>query len=147
MTAHDPITAVLNIGEGIINKIWPDPMEALREQTKLAEIAQNGDLAELNAYVTALAAQLKVNEKEAGHPSIFVAGWRPFVGWVCGFSLLYAAFIFPTMKFIALLNSYVGEFPDIDTAITLQLLFGMLGLGGYRSFEKLKGVAREKWHE
>jgi hypothetical protein len=62
--------------------------------------------------------------------------------WVCGVALAYVSLIEPVMRFVAVLCfDYRGEFPVIDTVITMQLLFGLLGLGGMRSFEKTKGVA------
>lgn len=87
-------------------------------------------------------AQLDVNKVEAGNGSVFVSGARPFIIWVCGFALLYAAILEPMARFAAtVLLHYVGPFPLIDTTITLQVLFALLGLGGYRSVEKIKGVA------
>ena len=86
-------------------------------------------------------AQIEVNTQEAQSSSLFVSGWRPFVGWVCGFALFYVAMLYPFMQFIASMVGYTGKFPDIDTTITMQVLFGMLGLGGMRTYEKSKGVA------
>jgi hypothetical protein len=83
------------------------------------------------------------NTAEAGHGSVFVAGWRPFVGWVSGVSLAYAAIMDPLLRFTArVVFGYGGEFPGIDTTLTLQILFGMLGLGAFRSWEKKESVAR-----
>jgi len=136
----DPISALLNVGELAIKRIWPDPEKQAEEQRKLAEIAQTGELAQLNAHVTSLTGQLEINKMEAQHKSIFVAGWRPFCGWVGGFGLAYAAVIEPVMRFAASMFGYSGSFPVLDTAITMQVLFGMLGLGAYRTYEKQKGV-------
>jgi hypothetical protein len=71
----------------------------------------------------------------------FKGYWRPFVGWICGFALAYAAIVDPFLSFIArVVFGYSGDFPALDTTITMQALFAILGLGGYRSFEKIKGV-------
>ena len=87
-------------------------------------------------------AQVGVNTEEAKSNSLFVSGWRPFVGWVCGFGLAYVGIILPVGQFIAsVMYGYTGKFPEIDTTITMQVLFGMLGLSGMRTFEKSKGVA------
>lgn len=86
-------------------------------------------------------AQIQVNTQEAQSSSLFVSGWRPFVGWVCGFALFYVAMVYPFMQFIASMVGYTGKFPDVDTTITMQVLFGLLGLGGMRTYEKSKGVA------
>ena len=86
--------------------------------------------------------QLEINAAEAKHRSIFVAGWRPFIGWTCGVALAYVAIFEPIMRFIALRSNYSGPFPVIDTTLTMQVLLGMLGLAGIRGYEKSKGVAR-----
>lgn len=138
--AIDPITAALDVGKVLIEKIWPNVVDQAREIRLLEELHQKGDLAELNARVEAMKGQLEINKVEAGHKSIFVAGWRPFVGWVCGFGLLYATILEPMMRFIAAMNGYDGEFPVIDTTLTMQVLIGMLGLVASRTREKEKGV-------
>jgi len=139
----DPISALFDVGMSVIKRVWPDPAMQAEEERKLLELKQRGDLAELNAHVQSLTGQLEINKIEAGHKSIFVAGWRPFVGWVCGFSLAYVAILEPLMRFIASLNGYTGEFPVIDTNLTMQVLLGMLGLVAARTREKEKGVHKD----
>jgi hypothetical protein len=87
-------------------------------------------------------AQIQTNTEEAKSTNWFVAGWRPFVGWVCGFGLAYVSVIEPVMRFIAKMNGYTGGFPVIDTNLTMQVLLGMLGMGVLRTREKEKGVAK-----
>ncbi len=130
------IGSLLDLGETVINKIWPDPSKRAQEILKLKQLAQNENLAELDAHVKLLKAQLDVNSKEAQHNSVFVAGWRPFVGWVCGLGLLYVVIIDPLIRFLALFYGYSGDFPEINTDVTLQVLLGMLGISGMRSFDK-----------
>lgn len=139
----DPLTAALDIGKVLIEKIWPNVADQAREIRLLEELHQKGELAQLNAQVQLLTGQLKVNEKEAGHKSIFVAGWRPFVGWVCGIGLLYSTILEPLMRFVARLSGYIGDFPVIDTTLTMQVLLGMLGLVAARTREKEKGVHKD----
>ena len=141
--SFDPLTAALDVGKTLIEKIWPDPVKQSQEIRKLQELHQKGDLAILNAEVQLLLGQINVNAAEANHKSIFVAGWRPFVGWVCGFGLLYASVIEPLMRFIATVNDYTGTFPVLDTTITMQVLLGMLGLGLMRTKEKEKGTHKD----
>ena len=141
--SFDPLTAALDVGKSLIEKIWPDPVKQSQEIRKLKELHQKGDLAVLNAEVQLLLGQINVNAAEANHKSIFVAGWRPFVGWVCGFGLLYASVIEPLMRFIATVNGYTGTFPILDTTITMQVLLGMLGLGMMRTKEKEKGTHKD----
>lgn len=134
----DPLTALLNVGESVINRIWPDANKRSEEMRLLEEIRQRGNLAELEAHVKLLTGQLEINKQEASHPSIFVAGWRPFIGWCCGFALVYAAILEPIMRFIATLYGFDKPFPIIDTTLTMQVLIGMLGLGVMRSHDKVK---------
>ena len=87
-------------------------------------------------------AQIGVNRQEAASRSVWVAGWRPAVGWVCAASLAYVAIVEPMARFVAVLSGWSGGFPQIDTTLTLQVLLGLLGLGGLRSFEKHKGLTK-----
>ena len=87
-------------------------------------------------------AQLEVNKSEAAHKSIFVAGWRPFVGWVCGVSLAYHFILAPILQFGFALSGMEQELPEFDFSQLSTVLMGMLGLGGLRTFEKMKWVSR-----
>tara|TARA_B100000768_G_C11193822_1_gene338544 strand:+ start:371 stop:748 length:378 start_codon:yes stop_codon:yes gene_type:complete len=81
--------------------------------------------------------QLAVNAIEAAHKSLFVAGWRPFIGWICGVGMLYNV----------LISQILGiwfEVPVVDPSLLTPVLMGMLGMGAMRSYEKTKGVQREK---
>ena len=89
-------------------------------------------------------AQVDVNKQEAAHKSLFVAGWRPAIGWICGLGMLSNFIIVPMTNFVlALLESPVVV-PLIELETMMPVLLGMLGLGGMRSYEKAKGIAREK---
>ena len=138
--SFDPLAALFDLVKVAIEKIWPDPVKRAEEIRKLEEMRQRGDLEELNAKVKLLTGQMDINKVEAASSDRFVAGWRPFVGWVCGFGLAYASILEPLMRFIVTLRGYTGTFPEIDTSITMQVLLGMLGLGVMRMREKEKGV-------
>ena len=86
-------------------------------------------------------AQIEVNKEEAKSNSLFVSGWRPFIGWTCGVALLYVALIEPIARFVCTMAGYSGAYPVIDTNLTMQVLLGMLGLAGMRSFDKKVGTA------
>lgn len=87
--------------------------------------------------------QLAVDQAEASNPKEFVSGWRPFIGWVCGFSLAYVGVVEPIARFVAnVFFTYKGTFPVIDTDLTMQVLLGMLGMSGLRSYDKKQGTAR-----
>ena len=81
--------------------------------------------------------QLDVNKTEAAHKSLFVAGWRPCIGWVCALGLFYNTIV------ANLLGIWV-EVPEIDTTLLVPVMMGMLGLGAMRSYEKVNSVARER---
>lgn len=142
--ALDPISAALELGTSVISKIWPDPVKQAEEQRKLQELAQSGELEKLNLEIKLLIAQLEVNKVEAAHKSIFVAGWRPFIGWVCGASLAWSFIGYPIGEFIVALIGSSADLPSVQTDSLFELVLGMLGLGGLRTFEKMKGVSREK---
>lgn len=130
----DPISAALDIGGKLIDRLWPDPTQAAQAKLELIKLQQSGELAEITA-------QTDINKAEAASNSVFVAGWRPFCGWIGGCGLAYAAIIEPTARFVAtVMVGYTGDFPAIDTTVTMQVLFGMLGLGAMRSYDKVKGV-------
>ena len=139
----DPVTisGVLSLGKSLIDRIFPDENARAEQMIRLEKMAQDGDLARMNAEVQLLMGQMEINKKEAENKSIFVSGWRPFVGWVCGIGLAYVAVIEPMARFAASMTGFTGEFPEIDTTITMQVLLGMLGLGVMRTREKEKGVA------
>lgn len=107
----------------------------IREAIKGKEIDPNKQLEQATKIVQL---QTDINKAEAEHRSLFVAGWRPFIGWICGLSLLYVSILEPFIRFVALASGYVGKFPVIDTTITMQVLLGMLGLAGMRTVEKKK---------
>lgn len=104
---------------------------------KQAEIQQK--LMELE--LRAMEGQMQINVEEAKSEHLFVAGWRPFVGWVGGVSLLYAAILEPLMSWIARVYGSAAVFPTLDTTITMQVLFGVLGLGAFRSYDKAQAPA------
>ena len=139
--AFDPVTAALEVGNKLIDHWWPDATKAAEARQKLEELHQSGVLAQLTADTQLAQAQTKINEIEAASTNMFIAGWRPAVGWICGTGLLYAAVVNPIGQFLAMTYfSYKGPFPVLDTGTLVSVLVGMLGLGGMRTFEKLKGA-------
>ena len=140
--AFDPATALLDIGSKVIDRLWPDPTQAAAAKIELLKMQQTGELAQLAANTELSKGQLEVGKVEAAHSSVFVAGPRPFVMWVCGAALAYAAIIEPIGRFVAqVVYHYAGAFPVIDTNITMQLPLGLLGLGPMRSYDKKQGTA------
>ncbi len=141
----DPLSALFELGKTAIEKIWPDPSKRAEEMLKLEQLKQSGDLAKMQAEVSLMLGQIEINKVEAQHPSVFVAGARPAVMWIGAFGLAYAAIIEPVARFVAkVICGYSGDFPMLDTTITMQVLFGILGLGAYRSYEKVKEVQTDR---
>jgi hypothetical protein len=129
----------------VIDNILPDPAVAADAKLKLLELQQKGQLAELDADLRVALGQMEINKVEAASTNWFVAGWRPFVGWACGASFAYAALLEPLMRFGATVwFDYRGTFPVIDTNLTMQILVGLLGLGGLRSFEKSRAAEHRR---
>lgn len=133
----DPISIALEVGNKLIDRLWPNPTEAAKAKMELLKMQQEGDLAVMTA-------QMEINKIEAQSSNLFVSGWRPFIGWGCGVAFLYSALFEPLLRFVStVIFSYKGTFPVIDTDLTLQILLGLLGLAGMRSWEKREGVARK----
>ncbi len=136
------IGSVLDFGSKVIEKLWPDPVEQDKAKLELLRLQQAGEFHEMDLAFAAAQAQIAVNMEEAKSTSVLVSGWRPMVGWVCVMALMYAAIIEPIARFVAtVFFHYTGAFPVIDTDLTNQLLIGLLGLGGMRTYEKVKNVA------
>jgi len=129
------ITGLLTRIFGIIDRVIPDKAAAQKAKDELQVLEQTGEL-------KLLLGQLEINKQEASHSSIFVAGWRPFLGWVCGISFAYHFVLQPLLVFVLTLAGHAINLPVFDMQSLLTVLMGMLGLGGMRSFEKFKGVAR-----
>ena len=87
-------------------------------------------------------AQLEINKQDAAHRNIFVAGWRPFIGWSCGIAMCYAYIIQPITIFVLAQTGNLVSLPTLDLSEMMPVLLGMLGLGGLRSFEKYKKISK-----
>ena len=108
------------------------------DPTKLAEL----EAKTLEIEQIVMSAQSKINEIEAASPSVFVAGWRPFIGWICGLGIFYQFVGHPLFIWIIAIAHLQISPPILDTEGLLGLVLAMLGVGTLRSYEKIKGVAR-----
>ena len=86
--------------------------------------------------------QLDINKAEASHRSVFVSGWRPFLGWVSGLSIGYVYLFQPILDMILQMFGVEVDWGVLDLGQLMPLVLGMLGLGGLRSFEKAKGLTK-----
>ena len=140
----DGITAVLAPVADIIDKLIPDKAAAAAAKVQLQMLAENGQLQDQLLQLQALTTnQTDIDKVEAGSTQWWVAGARPFIMWGCGFGLLYCSIFEPLMRFVAqVMCGYKGAFPVIDTTITMQVLFGMLGLGTMHATENIMGAKK-----
>lgn len=129
---------ILGIGKDLLDKFIPDPQQKAAAQLQLLQLAQNGELAKLQAQTQEVLAQLAVNQAEANSQDPFARRWRPFIGWVCGFGLGYQFLLHPLLIWATLLAGHPATQgpPDLDMGTLLTLLGGMLGLGAMRSYDK-----------
>lgn len=128
--------SLFDFGSEILKRVWPDANEA--EKAKLTMF-----LAQLDAEAKAQQAQIAVNQAEAANPNVFVAGWRPAVGWICVLALGYQYVIYPLLLWLVMFWPNLTAPRPVLSDVLYELLFGMLGLAGMRSWEKIKSVARK----
>lgn len=126
--------AIADLAGGVINRIWPDASEAEKGKLTLA-------LAQLNAELETAKGQLGVNQAEAGNSSVFVSGWRPGVGWICVAALGYQFVLYPLLLWLTVWFPVQAP-PPAMSEMLWELMFGMLGMAGLRSWEKTKGIRR-----
>ena len=117
----------------ILDKFIPDADVKQKIAHEIATMAQK------HAHESAMA-QIEVNKAEAGHKNLFVAGWRPAVGWVCVLSMASNFLVIPMANFALALADSTISIPLIDLSTMMPVLMGMLGLGALRTVEKTKGV-------
>ena len=133
--------ALIPVIGSIIDKAIPDPQAAADAKLKAMEMAQRGELAALDADMRLALGQIDTNKVEAG-TDLFRGGWRPATGWTCVAGLAYQFILQPLLPWlVAVCGGTVPPLPAIDNETLMVLLTGMLGLGGLRTFERVKGRA------
>lgn len=123
------VGAVADLANTVISKVWPDKSDEEKQQ--------------LAAAVMVVQGQLDINKSEAASPSVFVSGWRPAIGWVCGAACTWNWVGLPIAKFAMLALGHPLNVQPADLTDMLPILTGLLGLGGLRTVEKINGVARQ----
>lgn len=126
----------------IIDRAWPDPAQRAQAAIALEELRQAGEFKAIDAELERSRQQTDVNKAEAASTDRFVAGWRPFIGWVCGSALAWHYIGRPMADWVVLLTGAQAQIPAVDLGDLIVILLGMLGLGGLRTTEKIKGVAK-----
>ena len=132
----DPITAGIDLVSTFVGKF-------VKDKDLAAKLLHEANSQEMASEIQARLGQMEVNKVEAASKSLFVSGWRPAVGWICVLSLGYQFFLSPFIRFIAIVAmDNPPAFPVLDSSQLTPILIGMLGLGGLRTFEKVKKVSR-----
>lgn len=132
------IMSLLPMLGNVLDKILPDPKAASDAKIKIMEMAQTGELAQLASDTELAKAQIGVNLEEAKSESLFKSGWRPATGWACVGGLVYQVLARPILGWGALNLWNWTEPPPLDMDTLMTLLFGLLGLGAYRTVERIK---------
>ena len=127
------IGQVIEVADKVLGKFIPDKNLKMKQQKEMTMAFHDANLA-----------QIQLNKQEAAHKNIFVAGWRPFVGWTCGVALAYHFIVSPIVETILIAAGVAVDLPSFEFSQLSSILMGMLGLGGLRTYEKMKGVSREK---
>jgi hypothetical protein len=128
------VLPLFEIGSRIIDRLFPDPEKKAAAELELLKMTNDNELKPIME-------QLKINAIEAAHPSVWVAGWRPYFGWVGGTSFAYVGLLKPILAWVSLINGW-PEPPDIDTEFLWVVVSGLLGLGGLRTYEKKNKVTK-----
>lgn len=128
------LAGVFDLGKSLIDRMFPDPAQKAAAELELMKITQSGEL-------QLTLAQLAINLKEAEHSTVFVAGWRPFVGWTCGFGLAYQTVFHNILEWISVINGWPLP-PAVDSDVLIYTLGGLLGIAGLRTYEKRTGVTK-----
>jgi hypothetical protein len=126
--------SIFELGKSLIERWLPDPEAKRAAEMELMRMAADGELKQVIA-------QLEINAREATHPSIFVAGWRPFFGWIGGVGFLYATVVQPMLVWYGTSKGWPLP-PEVNLDLLWVVVTGMLGIGGLRTFEKSKGVSK-----
>lgn len=141
----DPISdSVIGLGAKLIDTVAgfiPNPEEKLKAQLAMQAQIQT-------AALQAAQSQLEIDSKEAESPSMFVAGWRPAVGWICGFGLAWQYVLMPISAYVINIvatfwHKAIPPLPALDNSTLYPLLMALLGLGGMHAYERVQGVAND----
>jgi len=131
--------AIGKVLERVGSHFFPDPVQRAEYELKVTEMAQRGDFKDIDSMLASDAGQVQVNIEEAKSDDIFKSGWRPYVGWVCGGGLSYQLMVRPVGTWV-MENAYNWKpMPSLEMETLITLLFGLLGLGYYRTRERLAG--------
>jgi len=124
--------SVLEIGKSLLDRLLPDPEKRAAAEMEMLKMAADGELKQV-------VAQLEINAREAQHPSVWVAGWRPAFGWLGGLGFAYAVILQPLLAWLSVVKGWPTP-PEVNIDLLWTVVTGMLGIGGLRTFEKSRKV-------
>lgn len=129
------IGPLLEVGKTLLDRFGPeDKAERAKAEAEFLRMASEGDLKKVLA-------QLEINAREAAHPSVWVSGWRPAFGWCGAVAFLYATIGQPLLAWYAATRGLPVP-PTLNMDLLWAVITGLLGIGGLRSVEKIKGAAK-----
>jgi hypothetical protein len=124
----------------LLDRLLPDPKIAAEAKLEVMRMAQAGELAQLDADLKLATGQIDINKVEAASQSLFVSGWRPAIGWVCGAAFAFKFILGPAAAVAMAMAGHPITLPTFDFTEMSTILLALLGLGGFRTVEKVKGV-------
>jgi hypothetical protein len=134
-------TTLIPVLANLMDRLFPDPKAAAEAKLEVMRLAQSGELAQLNADLQMAQGQMDINKVEAANGSLFVSGWRPAIGWVCGAAFAFKFIVGPAAVVLMAMAGHPITLPVFDFTEMSTILMGMLGLGALRTVEKVKGAA------
>lgn len=137
----DPITSIISLVTAAVSRIWPDKTEAGKIQAELIQQQLSAELQIDLANLDLNKQQIQVDKEEANNPNRKWISWREMIGYACAFAVIWTYLLQPVLLFLLLtFNHPITNLPQLDMGQLMFLLCSMLGIGGMKSFEKVKGV-------
>lgn len=134
---------IIDMVGGLVSEVIVDPDKKREIQLKLAELKDKQD----ERIHQELLGQVEINKIEAASGSLFVAGWRPFIGWVGGAGLAWSFVVGPFIEYIARLSGWAGTMPEFNFEQLITIVLAMLGVGTMRTVEKVQGVSTNDFRD
>jgi len=142
LAGANPVSAavggVVQVIGKVLDKVIPDPAAKAAAVLELSKLQQTGELAVLATEAGLAQGQIDINKIEAATDGIFKGGWRPFMGWVCGAAFAYQFIGRPFLVWLSPALGVPAGPPALDMGDLMTVLMGMLGLGGMRTYERIK---------
>lgn len=137
-----PWSEIITAVSELLDRIIPDPQARERARLELLKAERSNELEAFRLALSADQMQTAINQQEAQNPNLFVSGWRPFIGWVCGVAFAYHFIIQPLLAFTIANAGGEVMLPAFAMEELSTVLMGLLGLGGLRTLEKIRGVRK-----